>query len=52
MTKVILTTKEIMKATKSGRFETRPYTICVPCVLCGYVTSFFVLFVVKPAFHF
>jgi hypothetical protein len=40
MTKDILTTK-IMKATKSGGFETRPYIFCVPCVLCGYITSFF-----------
>ena len=36
----------------SKRFETRP---AIFCFLCGYVTSFFVLFVrfvVKPAFHF
>ena len=33
--------------TKAGGFEPRPYIFifCVPCVLCGYVTSFFVLFV-------
>jgi hypothetical protein len=50
MTKDIINTK-IMKVTKSAGFESRPTFFCVPCVLCGYITSFFVLslrFVVKP----
>ena len=50
MTKDILTTK-IMKAAKSVGFETPLRFFASPCVLCGYITSFFarfVRFVVKP----
>jgi len=54
MTKDILTTK-IIKATKSGGFETRPYVFLRPLrslQLHHFFLVLFVRFVVKPAFHF